>query len=55
VRKMVKNIDPGIILAIVRQIYLLIRPWLKKKADETDTPVDNWMLDLLDTLLGVEG
>jgi len=41
----------GIILAIVKIIYKELRPWLTEEAKKTETPVDEWMLSVLDRLL----
>lgn len=47
-----KEVDPGTVLGLVKTIYGFLRPWLWEQARESNTPVDNWMLDMLDKLLG---
>lgn len=42
---------PEIILEIVKKIYPIIRPELKKLADKTTSPVDDVVLAILDKLL----
>lgn len=42
----------GSILAIVKLIYGALRAWLRDMATQSSTPVDDWMLDVLDELLG---
>ncbi len=51
----VKAVDPGLVIGIIRSIYGVIRPWLKEEAAKSQTPIDDWMLTLLDNLLGVTG
>jgi len=41
----------GVILVIIRIIYKEIRPWLEVQAGRTDTPIDDWMIAILDKLL----
>lgn len=50
--KTFKMPDPGTVLLLFRTIYAALRSWLWEMAKKSDTPVDDWMLELLDTLLG---
>jgi len=50
----VKNVDAGVVLSIIRTIYGYLRPWLKEQAAKTETPVDDWMLNALDAVLGIK-
>ena len=45
---------PEVVLKVLKIIYLSIRPWLFEQAAKTETPIDNWMLEVFDMLLGVE-
>jgi len=40
-----------LILGLVKMIYKQIREWLREEAKKTESPVDDWMLDILDKLL----
>lgn len=41
----------SLILTIVKLIYKELRPWLIEEAKKTETPVDDWMLGVLDRVL----
>jgi hypothetical protein len=41
----------GLVLSIVKMIYKELRPWLEQQAQKTETPVDDWMIAVLDKLL----
>jgi len=38
-------------LSIIGMIYKKIRPWLVEQAAKTETPIDDWMISVLDWLL----
>jgi len=40
-----------IILKVVRTIFKSLRPWLVEQAKKTETPVDDYMIELLDWVL----
>jgi hypothetical protein len=42
---------PEAVLKVVKVIYKALRPWLEEEAKKTATPVDNYMLELLDYFL----
>lgn len=42
-----------IALKVLGFIYQQVRPWLKEQAAKSETPIDDWMLDLVDKVLGV--
>ena len=44
-------VNLSIVLAIVKLIYGHLRSWLLEEAKKTETPVDDWMLGVLDKLL----
>lgn len=50
----VKNVPPDVVLGLVKTVYGFIRPWLWDQAKKSDSPVDDWMLTMLDRLLGFE-
>lgn len=41
-------------VTVLKFVYQQIRPWLKEQAAKNDTPLDEWALDLLDKVLGVQ-
>jgi len=43
--------DFGLVLTIVKLIYKHIRSWLIEESKKTETPIDDWMLSILDRLL----
>jgi len=48
----VKNpFNLGLAFGLVKIIYKELRSWLREEAKKTETPVDDWMLDILDKLL----
>jgi hypothetical protein len=48
-----KAVDPGLILAIAKLVYQFIRPWLVEQAANTATPIDDWMITILDKLFNI--
>jgi hypothetical protein len=52
--KATKTVPPDVALGLVKTIYGFIRPWLWEQAKKSDSPVDDWMLGMLDRLLGFE-
>jgi PII-like signaling protein len=42
---------PEMVLRIVRVIYKSLRVWLAEEAKKSDTPVDDYMVEILDFLL----
>jgi len=50
----VKIVPPETILGLVKTIYGFIRPWLWDEAKKSDSPIDDWMLSMLDRLLGFD-
>lgn len=44
----------NIAVNVLKAVYQQIRPWLKEQAAKTDTPLDGWVLDLVDNLLGIQ-
>lgn len=46
-----KTIDPGTTLILVKTIYGFLRPWLWTQAKKSDSPIDDWMLNMLDKVL----
>jgi hypothetical protein len=44
-----------VVIPVLKLVYSQLRPWLKEQAAKSDTPLDNWVLDLLDKLLDITG
>lgn len=49
-----KEVDPGVTRDFLKDVYLMFRPDLKRRAAETASFMDDWLLNLLDDLLGVK-
>jgi hypothetical protein len=47
----VTSVGKTVAVAVLIFTYQQLRPWLKEQATKTDTPLDGWVLDLLDKLL----
>jgi len=43
--------DPMVVLKVLKIIYKAIRSWLVEQAAKTETPVDNWMIEVFDYFL----
>ena len=44
----------GLILAIIRLILQRVMPWLREHARDTDSPIDDIVVDVLCELLDIE-
>lgn len=44
----------AIAIKLLKAVYQQLRPWLKEQAAKTDTPLDGWVLDLLDSVLEIQ-
>jgi hypothetical protein len=47
------KLELSVILQVVKEIYSFLRPWLYEQAKNTTTPIDDWMLHVLDSILGI--
>ncbi len=45
------TINLNAILSVAKVIYGFIRPWLSEEAKKSTTPVDDWMIEVLDKIL----
>lgn len=39
-------------LKVLGFIWIQVKPWLKEQAAKSETPIDEWMIDLVDKVLG---
>jgi hypothetical protein len=44
----------SVVIGMIKLIYGHIRPWLLEQVKKSESPVDDWMLVVLDQLLGIE-
>jgi len=54
VKAPITSVGFTVAIATLKFLYQQLRPWLKEQAVKSETPLDEWVLDLIDRLLGIQ-